>query len=68
MIRVKIAASKQWKKLEFRSGMKVKDILKTLHFHPASVAMMSLNGIPSDENAELKDGDELILVPAVGGG
>jgi sulfur carrier protein len=68
MIRVKVAASREWKELEFKSGMRIKDVLRSLHFHPASIVAIRLNGVPSDENAELKDGDELIFVPAIGGG
>ena len=65
---MKIAASRQWKELEFKAGMRVKDVLETLRYHPASIALTSLNGTQSDENAELKDGDELIFVPSIGGG
>lgn len=68
MIKVKLAAARQWEEITHREGIKVKDILKLSKYHPASIALISLNGSPVDENAELKDGDELVLVPAVGGG
>ena len=54
--------------LEFEDGMMVKNIFEELKYHPASVAPISLNGKTVDENAALKDGDEIVLVPAVGGG
>lgn len=68
MIRVKIAAGREWKGVRHKEGMKVEDVLKELKYHPASIALIRLNGVPADKNSELKDGDELLLVPAVGGG
>jgi sulfur carrier protein ThiS len=68
MILVKVAAARDWTKVEFKEGMRVKDILEKLNYHPASVALTSLNGVAADENDSLKDGDEIIVVPTVGGG
>ncbi len=68
MIRVKVAAANKWQEIEFRGEMLVKDLLETLKYHPASVALVNLNGIPVDENAKLHDGDEVIIVPTFGGG
>lgn len=68
MIKVKLAAARQWQEIEYRGGMRVKDLLEKLKYHPASVALVSLNGTPVNEDAELKDGDEVVLVPTFGGG
>ncbi len=68
MIKIKIAMAKEWTEIFFEKGMKVGDLLKKLKYHPSSIALISLNGIPTGENTELKDGDEIVLVPALGGG
>jgi len=68
MLKVKLAAARQWQEIEYRKGMRVRDLIKELKYHPASIASVSLNGSPADNDTELKDGDELILVPLVGGG
>lgn len=68
MIRVKLASARQWQEIEYKQGVRVRDILEELKYHPASIALVSLNGTHVDEDAELKDGDELVLVPTVGGG
>ncbi|MEW6592925.1 MAG: MoaD/ThiS family protein [Candidatus Hadarchaeota archaeon] len=68
MIRVKVAAARKWQEIEYKSGMRVADVLEMLKYHPASVAVINLNGLPVKEDAKLEDGDELIIVPTVGGG
>lgn len=68
MIKVKLAAAKRWQEIEFKQGMRVKNLLETLKYHPASVALVSLNGVPAEEDAEIKDGDEIVIVPTFGGG
>ncbi len=68
MIKVKIAAAREWKEMEYKEGMRVEDVLKELKYNPASIALIRLNGVPADKKSELKDGDELLLVPTVGGG
>jgi sulfur carrier protein ThiS len=68
MIRVKVAAARKWQEIKYKSGMKVADVLEMLKYHPASVAVINLNGLPVKEDAKLKDGDELVVVPTVGGG
>lgn len=68
MLKVKLAAARQWQEIEFRQGMKVREILEELNYHPASIALISLNGTPVNEDTELKDGDEVVLVPTFGGG
>jgi len=68
MIRLKLAAAKEWQEIEYEQGMMVRDILEELKYHPASIALISLNGTPVSKDAETKDGDELVLVPTVGGG
>jgi len=47
--------------------MKVEDVLKKFKFHPAST-LIRLNGLPADRDKKLKDGDELLFIPVVGGG
>ncbi|MFQ6129380.1 MAG: MoaD/ThiS family protein [Candidatus Hadarchaeaceae archaeon] len=68
MIKVRLAAAKQWQEIEYRQGTRVRDILEELKYHPASIASVILNGTSVGEDVELKDGDELVLVPTVGGG
>jgi len=67
MIKVKIATSKLWKEIGYEEGMKVGDVLKKFKFHPAST-LVRLNGLPVGEDKRLKDGDELLFIPVVGGG
>ena len=68
MIKVKLASARQGQEIEYRQGLRVRNILEELKYHPASIALISLNGTPVSKDAELKDGDELVLVPTVGGG
>lgn len=68
LIRIKLAMAKDWMEIEFKKGMKINDLFEKLKYHPASIALISLNGTPVDEDAELKDGDEVVLVPTIGGG
>lgn len=68
MIKVKLAAARQWQEIEFMEGMRVRDVVEKLKYHPASIALISLNGAAVGEDAELKDGDELVFVPSIGGG
>jgi sulfur carrier protein ThiS len=68
LIRVKLAAAKKWMELDFAEGMRIKDVIKLLNYHPSSIALVILNGLPAEEDASLKEGDEIIIVPAVGGG
>ncbi|MFH1821531.1 MAG: MoaD/ThiS family protein [Methanobacteriota archaeon] len=68
MIKVKQASARQWQEVEYRQGLRVRNILEELKYHPASIALISLNGTPASKDAELKDGNELVLVPTVGGG
>lgn len=67
-IRVKLAAASGWVDLDFKEGMRVIDVVEVLRYHPASIALIYLNGAPVDENSPVKDGDEIVLVPLVGGG
>ncbi|MEM3420666.1 MAG: MoaD/ThiS family protein [Candidatus Hadarchaeum sp.] len=68
VIRVQLAAASGWTELDFREGMRVIDVFEALKYHPASIALIYLNGTPVDENSPVKDGDEIVLVPLVGGG
>jgi sulfur carrier protein ThiS len=68
LIKVKLAAARDWTELDFVEGMTIKDIIRTLNYHPASIALIVLNGSPAEEDARIKDGDEIVIVPLVGGG
>lgn len=70
MIRVKFGLSDKGVELEFREGMKVKDALQRLKYTPLFYAPLQkfVNGSPAEDDKELKDGDELVIVPIVGGG
>lgn len=68
MITVKLLSScDEGRKLEYRAGMRVKDILEKYKYHPSSVSKF-INGLVADDDDELKDGDELLIVPMIGGG
>ena len=60
--------ARDWMEIEFKKGKKNNDLFEKLKYHPASIALISLNGTSSDEDAELKDSDEVVLVPTIGGG
>jgi len=70
MIRVKFGLSDKGVELEFREGMKVKDALQRLNRTPLFYAPLHkfVNESPAEDDKELKDGDELVIVPMVGGG
>ena len=55
--------------LELPSGSTIADVLDRLQVDPAAVQVCTVNGrIEHDRNCELADGDELVLLPPVGGG
>lgn len=68
MIRVRLAAASAWQEVEHRDGMKVKDVLELLKYYPASIGHIRVNDLPGSEEAVLRDGDEMILIPLVDGG
>ncbi|KXB02345.1 hypothetical protein AKJ44_00715 [candidate division MSBL1 archaeon SCGC-AAA261F17] len=67
MITVKLTPKKEVKKLEWREGLTVEDILRESKWTSSSVRTL-VDGVPVSKEKELKDGDELILIPIVGGG
>jgi sulfur carrier protein ThiS len=70
MIKVKFGLSDKGTELKFWEGMKVKDALRKLGYSPLFSAPLHkfVNGLLVGDDEELKDGDELIVVPMVSGG
>ena len=67
-VKMRLAASSQWKEVELADGVRVKDLLEKFKYHPASLALISVNGVPASTETQLRDGDEVVLVPIVDGG
>lgn len=67
MITVKLTEHKEIKKVEWREGLTVSDVLEDSRWTASSVSTF-VNGIAASKDKELDDGDELVLVPIVGGG
>jgi len=67
MIRVKLSLKDRGREVKYKKGMRVKDILDMFNYHPAST-MKFVNGLATDDDQVLKDGDELILSLIPGGG
>jgi len=55
-------------KLEFFSGMTVRDLLRKLNIDEKDVKVVFVNGSYALLETKLKDGDRIGLFPAVGGG
>jgi len=68
MLRVRLAAASSWEEVEYRANMKVKDVLEVLKYHPASISHIRVNDFPASEETNLKDEDEIVLIPLVDGG
>ena len=55
--------------LELETNATIADVLAALTIDPDSVQAFSINGsIQRDQGTELSEGDELIVLPPVGGG
>ncbi|MEM3402156.1 MAG: MoaD/ThiS family protein [Candidatus Hadarchaeales archaeon] len=67
-VRVRLAASKGWEEVEIGDGAMVRDLMEKLKYHPASIALINVNGVPATAETVLKSGDEIVLVPTVDGG
>lgn len=67
MITVKLTPHKEIKKLKWREGLTVGDILNESKWTASSISVF-VNNVPADSEKELADGDEVVLVPIVGGG
>lgn len=67
MIRVKISHTDRGREVEYKKGMRVRDILDMFNYHPAST-LKFVNGLAAEDDRILKDGDELVLVSVSGGG
>lgn len=67
MVTVKLTEHKEVKKVKWKEGLTVGDILEDSRWTATSISTF-VNGIAASEDTKLNDGDELILVPLVGGG
>ena len=67
MIRVRVLARGIEKEIEWRKGMKVKDVLREVGFNTES-AIAKVNGRVAIEDEEVKDGDYVEVIPVVSGG
>ena len=67
MIRVKLSPSDEGREMGYREGMTVRDVLERLKFHPAST-LKFIGGVQVGDERKLKDGEELLLIPVIGGG
>ncbi|MBS3815167.1 MAG: MoaD/ThiS family protein [Hadesarchaea archaeon] len=67
MITVKLTPQKKIKEVEWKEGLKVKHILDESKWTASSVQTF-VNGVSVSKEKKLQDGDELVLVPVVGGG
>lgn len=55
--------------LECAEGATIKDVLTLLEVPPESVQVFTVNGnLERDPSRSLSDGDELSIIPPVGGG
>ncbi len=55
-------------KINYKQGMKVKDVMEMLKIPKSEVKIIFVNGAHADLDTELKDGDRIGLFPAIGGG
>lgn len=67
VITVKLTPKKEVKKLEWKKGLTVEDILRESKWTSSSVRTL-VDGVPVSKDRKLEDGDELVLIPIVGGG
>ncbi|AIF69811.1 sulfur carrier protein ThiS [Palaeococcus pacificus DY20341] len=67
MIKVKVIGRKIEKEIEFQKGMKVKDVFREVGFNTES-AVAKVNGKVVLEDAPVKDGDYIEVIPVVSGG
>nr|CCE70540.1 TPA: sulfur carrier protein ThiS [Pyrococcus abyssi GE5] len=67
VIKVKVIGRGIEKEIEWREGMKVKDVLRAVGFNTES-AIAKVNGKVALEDKEVKDGDFVEVIPVVSGG
>ena len=54
--------------MEFPDGSTVLDVAKKLQIKPDDISIAMINGVSSELDDVLKEGDALVLFPPVGGG
>ncbi|WP_048148552.1 MoaD/ThiS family protein [Palaeococcus ferrophilus] len=67
MIRVKVIGRKIERELEWRKGMRVKDVIREAGFNTES-AVAKVNGKVALEDAPVSDNDFVEIIPVVSGG
>ncbi|AEH24121.1 MoaD/ThiS family protein [Pyrococcus yayanosii] len=67
MIRVKVIGRGIEREIEWREGMLVRDVLKAVGFNTES-AIAKVNGKVALEDAPVRDGDFVEIIPVVSGG
>ncbi|NJE26995.1 thiamine biosynthesis protein ThiS [Thermococcus sp. MV5] len=67
MIKVKVIGRKIEREIEYQTGMRVKDVLKTVGFNTES-AIAKVNGKVALEDDPVKDEDYVEVIPVVSGG
>ncbi|MFA4640256.1 MoaD/ThiS family protein [Pyrococcus kukulkanii] len=67
MIKVKVIGRGIEKEIEWRKGMKVRDVLREVGFNTES-AIAKVNGKVALEDKEVQDGDFVEVIPVVSGG
>ncbi len=67
MLRVRVMGRRIEREVEWRKGMKVRDVLRELGFNTES-AIAKVNGRVALEDENVKDGDYIEVIPVVSGG
>ncbi len=67
MLRVRVIGRRIEREVEWRRGMKVRDVLRELGFNTES-AIAKVNGRVALEDENVKDGDYIEVIPVVSGG
>ncbi|MFA4646429.1 MoaD/ThiS family protein [Pyrococcus kukulkanii] len=67
MIKVKVIGRGIEREVEWRKGMRVRDVLREVGFNTES-AIAKVNGKVALEDKEVEDGDFVEVIPVVSGG
>lgn len=54
--------------LDLPSGSRVADLLRLLEVNEALEPVVAVNGVVTVEDAALRDGDQVAIIPSVAGG